>query len=148
MDIGHLVALAGIFVTGAVAVHSKLAELAAKRAEAAERAKTKALEVEVQRRDLAHREANGIWEDATEWRAEQGRRIEAQAQIITDQGRTIAALQARVLALEGRDREKEIEIERLRAQGCSLAPDCAQREPANGKGRRKPSVAVVPPVTA
>ena len=141
MDVGHWAAIIAALIP-------TIGMLLAKRGEAAERTRAKTLEVELQRRDTAHREAEGIWEDATEWRAEQGRRIEAQAQIITDQGRTIVALQARVLALEGRDRERESEVERLRAQGCSLAATCEAREPANGKGGRKRSVAVVPPAVA
>jgi len=148
MDVGHWAAIIAALIP-------TIGMLLAKRGEAAERTRAKTLEVELQRRDTAHREAEGIWEDATAWRAEQGR-------IIIDQGRTIAALQARVMALEGQERARAIEIaaihqtneqqaaemERLRAQGCSLAATCEAREPANGKGGRKRSVAVVPPAVA
>lgn len=155
MDIGHWVAIAAALVP-------TIGMLLAKRAEGAAQVRIKSLEVELQRKDLVHREAEGIWQDATAWREEQGR-------IIADLGRTIAALQARVLALEGQVREHEeqdrlraieletlqraneqqaAEIERLRAQGCSRAPDCEEREPTNGKGGRKRSVAVVAPAIA
>lgn len=141
MDIGHWAAIIAALIP-------TIGMLLAKRAEARALLRAKTLEGALQGRDLAHREAEGIWEDASEWRQEQGKRIEQQGQVIADQGRTIAALQARVLALEARDGEREIEIERLRAQGCSLAPDCAQREPANGKGGRKRGMPVVGPASA
>lgn len=73
------------------------------------------------RKDLAHREAEAIWEDASEWRQEQNARINTLARIVKAREVDLADARRRIECLERQVLERDRIVAELHDRIAALA---------------------------